>query len=111
LTLPFSPVLRSRLAVVVLVVVCLVAAGCGDDSPGDYDDATREAFMSGCVEDDTNADLVEVCECTYDTAVEELPFEQFKAAEQRLQEGSPEVADEISEIILDCIRQVSARRS
>lgn len=99
-----------RLALLPLAATSILIA-CGDESPGEYDESTREAFMSGCVEDDTNDDLVEVCECTYETAVEELPFERFEAAEKRLQEGSPEVADDISEIILECIRQVSASRS
>ena len=89
-------------------VALLVA--CGDEGPDDYDDATREAFMEGCVEDDTDLDLVEVCECTYETAVEELPFERFRAVERRLQEGQSDIPDDVSFIILDCIREVSATR-
>lgn len=102
---------RLRTLALLLLAASTIVIGCGDDSPGEYDASTREAFMSGCVEDDTNDDLVDVCECTYETAVEELSFERFEAAEQRLQEGSPEIADDISEIIVECIRQVSASRS
>jgi hypothetical protein len=96
---------------VLLAALALLGGACGDDSPGEYTDATREAFMSGCVEDDSDPDLVEVCECTYDTAVERLPFERFEAVEQRLQRGQTEVPDDISDIIIDCIRRVSASRS
>lgn len=104
--------LRSRLTVTAafLLLVALLA-GCGDDGPSDYSDATRDAFMAGCLEDNTDPDLADVCECTYDTAVDELPFEQFQAAERRLQQGSTDIPDEISEIIIECIRQVSATRS
>lgn len=97
-----------------LVSLCLVlafgAVACGDDAPSEYSESIRAAFMRGCVEDDTNEDLIEVCECTYDTAVKEMPFDQFRTAERRLQEGSPEVSSEFSDIILGCIRRVSGQR-
>ncbi len=110
MTLPFGAVRTLRL-LTILVAGAFVAAACGSGGPSEYSEATRAAFMNGCVEAaDSSPDLVEVCECTYDTAVEQMPFEQFKAAEQRLQEGSPEVSSEFSEIILACIRQVSASR-
>lgn len=94
-----------------LILTVLVAAACGDDSPGEYTDATREAFMAACVEDDADPDLRDVCECTYERAVEELPFEEFESIEQRLARGETDVPDVISDIILDCIREVSAARS
>ena len=93
------------------VAVLLFGAACGDDSPGDYTDATREAFMTGCVEDDSDPDLVEVCECTYDTLEADVPFEEFESIEQRLGRGQTDVPDLVAEIILDCIREVSASRS
>jgi hypothetical protein len=92
-------------------MTALLGAACGDDSPGEYTDATREAFMTGCVEDDADPDLVEVCECTYEQAVEDIPFDEFEAIEQRLGRGQTEVPERISEIILDCIREVSGSRS
>jgi hypothetical protein len=105
------PVSHFRSVLILLAAASLFVAACGDDGPDDYSDSTREAFMTGCVEDDTDEDLVEVCECTYDTAVEELPFEEFKTVEQRLQSGGSDIPDAVSDIILDCIRQVSASRS
>lgn len=92
------------------LIVAALAGACGSDAPDNYSADVRESFMTGCIEDSGNADLVEVCECAYDTAAADLPFEQFKAAEQRLQDGSPEVSDAVVEIILGCIREVSARR-
>ena len=102
--------LRLRPVAIILFGIIVVLVACGDEGPDDYDDATREAFMEGCVEDDADPDLVDVCECTYETAVEELPFERFRAVERRLQEGQTEMPDDVSEIILGCIREVSATR-
>jgi hypothetical protein len=93
-----------------LLVSVLALAACGDDSPGEYTDATREAFMAGCVEDSDDPDLVEVCECTYERALEDIPFDQFESMEQRLARGQTDVPDSIAAIIVDCIREVSARR-
>jgi hypothetical protein len=101
----------SRLRPLGLMIVCLLgAAACGDDSPGEYTDATREAFMTGCVEKDSDPDLVDVCACTYDRAVEEIPFDQFESMEQRLSRGQTDVPDALAAIIIDCIREVSASR-
>ena len=105
------PVSHFRSLLILLVSALFLVAACGEDGPSDYSESTREAFMTGCVEDDSDDDLVEVCECTYDTAVEELPFEEFKSVEQRLQGGGSDIPDAVSEIIVDCIRQVSASRS
>ena len=102
--------MRPLRPLVLLVVSLLVLAGCGDDSPGEYTDATRESFMTGCVEDSDDPDLLEVCECTYERAVEEIPFDQFESMEQRLARGQTDVPDSIATIIVDCIREVSARR-
>lgn len=100
-----------RLRPLAVIVSCLFAlVACGDDSPGEYTDATREAFMTGCVEDGDDPDLVEVCECTYERAVEEVPFDQFESIEQRLARGESDVPDTIATLIVDCIREVSARR-
>ncbi|MFP3906928.1 MAG: hypothetical protein ACLFRV_14200 [Acidimicrobiales bacterium] len=100
-----------RTLTVSLFGLIMMLAACGDSGPDDYDDSTREAFMAGCVEEDGDPDLVEVCECTYETAVEELPFERFRSVENRLQQGESDIPDDVSEIILDCIREVSASRS
>jgi hypothetical protein len=94
-----------------LALILALGLACSDGGPEEYSEATRQAFMEGCVEDDSDADLVEVCECTYDTAAAELPYERFHSMERRLQQGATDIPDEISEIILDCIRSVSASRS
>jgi hypothetical protein len=100
-----------RLGLLLTTALVLLTACGGDDSPGEYTDATREAFMAGCVEDDSDRDLREVCECTYERAVEELPFEEFEEAEQRLASGETDVPDAFADLILDCIREVSRSRS
>jgi hypothetical protein len=101
-----------RLRAAALVAVALVAlSACGDDGPDDYDESIREAFMAGCVEDAADPDLIEVCECTYDASEEQLPFERFRSVERTLQQGSGDVPEDVAGIIVDCIRDVSSRRS
>ncbi|MGY6501330.1 MAG: hypothetical protein ACXIVQ_10625 [Acidimicrobiales bacterium] len=101
----------SRLRPLLLVLaVVLVAVGCGDESDDGYSAETRAAFMEGCVEDSDDPDLVAVCECTYETAESELPFERFRAAERDLVRGATEVPGEVTDLVIDCIRTVSATR-
>lgn len=95
----------------VAALLLLLAVGCGDDGPGEYDAETRASFLEGCIEDDTDTDLVEVCECTYDTMEAELPYERFEAVEARLRQGSPDMPEDVASIVVGCIREVSASRS
>ncbi len=98
-----------RLSVVALL--CLLVVACGDEGPGEYDEDVRASFLGACIEDDTDDDLVAVCECTYDTLVAELPYERFEAVESRRQQGGADMPEDVTEIIVRCIREVSADRS
>lgn len=100
-----------RRAAALFAVALLALVACGDDGPDGYDESIREAFMTGCVEDATDPNLVEVCECTYDASVDRLSFDRFRSVERTLQQGAGEVPDDVAAIIVDCIREVSARRS
>lgn len=99
-----------RVALVVLVVVA--ATGCGsDDTPDGYSDAVRDGLVQGCAEDDTDPDLVEVCECTYEELADDVSFDDFARIEDRLAQGEERLPQELIEVIRGCIRSVSAERS
>lgn len=100
---------RLRAVLLALGIAALVGA-CGDDADDGYTAEIRAAFMQGCVEDSDDPDLEAVCACTYDTAEEELPFERFRAAENDLMRGATDVPSDISDLVIECIRSVSADR-
>jgi hypothetical protein len=93
-------------AAVVLLVAAAAVSGCGDDPAGDYGADTRESFLTACVEDDADAALAGVCECTYERLVDDVPYERFVEIEQAVEEGG-ELPPEVVAIIDDCIDEVS----
>lgn len=103
-----SRLLRPHLGWLALLVV--VAVACGDDVPDEYSAETRTAMVTACAEDDTDPDLLEVCECTYDTAEDQVEFADFAQLEDRLAGGEARLSGEVVGIIRDCIRSVSATR-
>jgi hypothetical protein len=97
-----------------LIVSCLLlgfAGACGgDDGPEDYTGAVRAGMLEGCAEDDTDADLIEVCECTYETLTDELSFAEFEGMEDRLAQGEERLPAALADAIRTCIRSVSGER-
>lgn len=62
----------------VLLAVALVAGACGDDDDGSdsgFSSATRDAYMTGCVEEGNEA----FCECTLDELEKVFSEEEFLA--------------------------------
>jgi hypothetical protein len=93
-------------------VVLLLASGCADDSgPEDFTAAVHDGMMEGCAEDDTDPDVVEVCECTYDTLAEDLSFAEFERIEDRLAQGEERLPGSLTDAIRECIRSVSGDRA
>ena len=93
-----------------LVSIAVLATGCSDDVEGSYDADTRASFLEACTEDDADPALRGVCECTYETMVDEVPFERFVEIEAELAaegELAPELAPEVVAILDDCIDEVS----
>lgn len=94
-----------RALAVLLVAVALSA--CGDDASGDgYGADTRESFLTACVEDDADAALRGVCECTYEALVDEVPYERFLEIEDAIEAGG-DLPPEVVAIVDDCIDEVS----
>lgn len=104
---------RRRTLLGVLVVGALVGLpACGDDAgPEAYSEETRAAMLGGCREQDSDPDLIEVCECAYDGMTEELGFDEFAALEARLADGDARLPATVVGIIRDCIRGVSRTRT
>jgi hypothetical protein len=102
----------TRRILVVLAVCAALVTGCGDDEgPEDYTAAVQDGMLEGCAEDDTDPDVVEVCECTYDTLSDELTFAEFERMERRLAQGEERLPDRLADAIRSCIRSVSGDRA
>ena len=95
----------------VVTVVLLLTSGCADDSgPEAFTAAVHDGMLEGCAEDDTNPDVVEVCECTYDTLADDLSFAEFERMEDRLAQGEERLPASLTDAIRECIRRVSSER-
>jgi len=98
--------------VAVVVILGVLVVGCSDDrGPDRFTAAVHDGVLEGCAEDDSDPDVVEVCECTYDTLADDLSFEEFARIENRLAQGDERLPDPLVEAIRDCIRDVSAERA
>jgi hypothetical protein len=90
--------------VVILLVVVLTAAACGDDDgDGGFSQENRDAFLSGCVADGTEA----FCECTLDELEKVYTNEEFE--EIALDAAAADMTDppeEFLEAVLVCIDQM-----
>jgi hypothetical protein len=102
----------SRRLVVALAALFVVMTSCSDDDgPEDYTAAVHDGVLEGCAEDDTDPDVVDVCECTYDTLTDELGFDEFERMENRLAQGEERLPDELADAVRSCIRSVSGDRA
>ncbi len=107
-----APVSAVARVIAVVVVLGGLVAACGDDSgPDAFTAAVHDGVLEGCAEDDSDDDVVEVCECTYDTLTDDLSFEEFARIENRLAQGEERLPDQLVDAIRDCIRGVSAERA
>lgn len=94
-----------RALAVLLVAVALSACG-DDDASAGFDADTRESFLTACVEDDADAALRGVCECTYEALLDEVPYERFVEIEEVVEAGG-ELPPEVVAIVDECIDEVS----
>lgn len=100
-----------RLVVAFAALLVLVASCSDDDGPEDYSAEVRDGVLEGCAEDDTDPDVVEVCECTYDALTDDLDFDEFERMERRLAQGEERLPDELADAVRTCIRDVSGDRA
>jgi hypothetical protein len=100
-----------RLVVALVALLALVASCSDDDGPEDYTAAVHDGVLEGCAEDDTDPDVIDVCECTYDTLTDELGFDEFERMENRLAQGEERLPEDLADAVRSCIRSVSGDRA
>ena len=91
-------------ALVMLLALALVAGACGDDDGGSgFSSETRDAYMSGCVEDGNEA----FCDCTLDELEKVFTEEEFEDfALNAAASGLEEPPEEFMEAITNCIGEL-----
>ena len=95
--------------VATLVVGLALGAGCGgDDSEQSYSSDTRASFLEPCVAG-LGEEGRDICECSYDLIVEDIPFDEFEDIDRDLQnDPDAELPDAISDIVAACAADPSA---
>ena len=95
---------------VIVLAVLLGLGGCGrgDGDDQTYSSDTRASFLEPCIAG-LGEDGREICECSYDLIVDEIPFEDFQELDRELQ-GDPdaELPDAIADIVAACAADPSA---
>lgn len=83
-------------------VALLGGCGGGGDSDADYSDDTRASFLEPCVSG-LGDDGRDICECTYDRIVDDIPFDRFEDLDRQLQDD-PDAAlpDDVADIVVAC---------
>lgn len=111
------PIRRPRrllLALAVAAVGLLAACGQEGSAPDSYGATTQDNFLEGCIDgltaDDREGEALsgdeaeQVCQCTYDGIVEEIPFEDFQEIYDEQRE-EPQALDERIRAIADRCQQ------
>lgn len=91
-----------RKMLIVLAGASLVLAGAcsGDDEPNAYNDETESNFIESCAAGGDEA----TCQCMYDKIVETVPFEEFKALDEELQDNpNAQLPDGLTEAMTSCV--------
>jgi hypothetical protein len=89
---------RRSLALTAAAVAVLAACG---GAPTDYGNASEEVFMRSCTAGG-GGDLEDVCRCSYDRIVAEIPYEDFKRYDEQLQKDQADIPDALVTIISAC---------
>lgn len=92
-----------RRVAVAIFAVGLVMAGCGNDSPSEYNAEVEENFIETCT-DQGGDDLRDVCQCAYDAFEEQIPFDRFQRVDERLADDpDANLPDEFVDLYADCV--------
>ena len=79
----------------------LVLGACGGDDGGGFDQATRDAYLEGCLEDGNDA----FCGCTLDEF--EKLYDQDEFERLALELSNPdELPEEFVQVIFDCLGEL-----
>jgi hypothetical protein len=88
--------MRTTLAVAALSCAAL-AAGCGSSEPDSYSPEVQDNFVTSCVDSATSStsggaiqsesQAQRICGCMYDELQANVPFEEFKQADDALRNG------------------------
>lgn len=106
------PVTRRARVVTAVLALVLVVGGCTNrqQAPSDYGGTTDKNFNEGCVttltsgdgegEQLSDEDATDVCRCSYEDIVDEIPFEDFEQINED-QSADPGPLDERIAAIVD----------
>ena len=88
--------------IVSLLVVLVLAAGCGDDGGEGYSDETEAQFMASCVASVQEGEE-SLCECIYDGMANDVPFDEFKKLDRRLSDDpDAELPEDVNALVMEC---------
>ena len=98
---------RRVFSVAVLILVAVLTAACGSSTPDEYNDSVQEDFVFGCARTNTEAggseeDARDRCTCAYEALSSEVPFEEFLAVEEQLEDDPDAFPDDWLDYFTNC---------
>ena len=100
-----SPFARAFLVVLSSLVVIALVTGCTGrpSTPDQYGDTTERNFLRGCTDEAEGvSDIDEVCRCTYDAIVEEIPYDEFKRVNSELSDNPARLPEPFQALLDGC---------
>lgn len=91
-----------------IVGACLMAAAsvaCSPDEPTDYTAENSEGFFAACLQSPEDSFLqAKLCQCVFDNAVLEIPFERFVEIDEELTlDPLAPLPEELTAIMARCV--------
>lgn len=98
--------LQTRLSAVIGACVMVFAiAACSPDEPTDYTAENSDGFFAACLQAPEDSFLqAKLCQCVFDNAVLEIPFERFVEIDETLTlDPLAPLPDELTAIMARCV--------
>lgn len=98
--------LPSRVHAVVGACLMIVATvSCSPDEPTDYTAENADGFFAACLQSPEDSFLqAKLCQCVFDTAVLEIPFERFVEIDEALTlDPLAPLPEELTSIMARCV--------